>query len=88
MELKRYQNAVMSDLSSFMDAVDQENDIVKGWNSYWSGKDIGVGSGGVPFYQNKIRGVPHVCMKVHMKVGFIQNSFILERVDPSTMPQE
>ena len=64
MELKRYQNAVMSDLSSFMDAVDQENDIVKGWNSYWSGKDIGVGSGGVPFYQNKIRGVPHVCMKV------------------------
>ncbi len=29
---------------------------------------------------------PHVCLKVHMKMGFIQNSFILERVDPSTMP--
>lgn len=64
MELKNYQKTVMSDLSSFMDAVDQENDIVKGWYSYWSGKDISVGSGGVSFYQNKIEGVPHVCMKV------------------------
>ena len=31
---------------------------------------------------------PFVCLKVHMKMGFIQNSFILERVDPSTMPQD
>lgn len=30
---------------------------------------------------------PRVCMKVHMKMGFIQNTFLLERVDPSTMPQ-
>ena len=30
---------------------------------------------------------PFVCLKVHMKVGFISNSFIFERVDPSTMPQ-
>ena len=29
----------------------------------------------------------HVCLKVHMKMGFVQNSFILERVDPSTMPE-
>jgi hypothetical protein len=29
----------------------------------------------------------NVCLKVHMKAGFFQNSFILERVDPSTMPQ-
>lgn len=64
MELKNYQKAVMSDLSSFMDAVDRENDIVEGWNSYWHGKDILVGSGGVPLYQNKIVGTPHVCMKV------------------------
>lgn len=28
-----------------------------------------------------------VCYKVHMRMGFIQNSFILERVDPSTMPE-
>ena len=31
---------------------------------------------------------PNVCLKVHMKMGFIQNSFILERVDPSTMPRD
>lgn len=29
---------------------------------------------------------PYVCLKVHMKMGFLQNSFIIERVDPSTMP--
>ncbi len=64
MKLKDYQKEVIRDLSSFMDAVDRENDIVKGWQSYWSGKDIRVGYGGAPFYQNKIKGVPHVCMKV------------------------
>ena len=31
---------------------------------------------------------PYVCMKVHKKMGFVQYSFILERVDPSTMPQD
>lgn len=30
---------------------------------------------------------PHVCLKVHMKMGFVQNSFIIERADPSEMPQ-
>ena len=29
----------------------------------------------------------YVCMKVHMKMGFVSNSFILERVAPSEMPQ-
>lgn len=31
---------------------------------------------------------PYVCLKVHMKMGFWQNQFILERVDPATMPQD
>ncbi|MBR4700808.1 MAG: hypothetical protein IKP19_03835 [Oscillospiraceae bacterium] len=31
---------------------------------------------------------PYVCLKVHMKPGFIQNKFVIERVDPATMPQE
>ena len=31
---------------------------------------------------------PFVCLKVHMKVGFLSNKFIIERVDPSTMPQD
>lgn len=64
MELKTYQKSVMDDLSSFMDAVSQENDIIKGWHSFWNSKDINVGLGGVPYYQNKIHGTPHICMKV------------------------
>lgn len=64
MKLKNYQNTVMSDLSSFMDAVNRENDIINGWHQYWNEKDISVGFGGVPAYQNKIEGTPHICMKV------------------------
>lgn len=64
MELKNYQKNVMGDLSSFMDALDQENDIIKGWKRYWNEKDIPVGFGGVPLYRDKIKGVPHICMKV------------------------
>ena len=30
----------------------------------------------------------YVCMKVYMKPGFISNKFIIERVDPSTMPKD
>lgn len=64
MELKNYQKTVMQDLSSFIDAVDLENDIVEGWKKYWFDKDISVGFGGVPPYQNKVENAPHVCMKV------------------------
>ncbi len=64
MELKNYQKTVMQDLSSFVAAVDRENDLVKGWNRYWIDKDIHVGFGGVPAYQNKVINAPHVCMKV------------------------
>ena len=30
---------------------------------------------------------PHVCLKVQMEVGFFQNTFRIDRVDPSTMPK-
>lgn len=64
MELKNYQKTVMKDLTSFITAVDRENSITKGWNRYWDEKGIPVGYEGIPFYQNKIAGAPHVCMKV------------------------
>ena len=64
MELKNYQKSVMADLSAYMEALDTENDLVKGWESYWKRKEIGIGAGGVPPYKNKIKGTPHVCMKV------------------------
>ena len=31
MKLKNYQETVLQDLSTFIDAVDCENDIIKGW---------------------------------------------------------
>lgn len=47
MKLKTYQETVLQDLSSFIDAVDCENDIIKGWKKYWGNKDIPVGFNGV-----------------------------------------
>ena len=64
MELKNYQKAVMNDLSAFLTAVDENGDLFKAWTSYWTQKDILVGTNGVPRYKNKIAGTPHVCMKV------------------------
>lgn len=64
MELKNYQNAVMKDLTSYISILNEENDLIKAWKRYWSEKDISVGVGGVPKYNNSIKGVPHVCMKV------------------------
>ncbi|MDE5557315.1 MAG: DEAD/DEAH box helicase family protein [Ruminococcus sp.] len=64
MELKNYQNAVMKDLTSYISILNKENDLIKAWKRYWNEKDISVGVGGVPKYNNSIKGVPHVCMKV------------------------
>ena len=64
MELKSYQNAVMRDLTSYLDALNRTNDLKKAWREYWSERDISVGIGGVPAYNNALAGVPHVCMKV------------------------
>lgn len=64
MELKNYQKMVMHDLSTYISILNAENDLNKAWRQYWHEKDIAVGFGGVPAYQNAISGVPHVCMKV------------------------
>ena len=64
MELKNYQNAVMKDLTSYISALNKENDLITAWKRYWNEKDISVGVGGVPKYNNSIKGVPHICMKV------------------------
>ena len=64
MELKNYQKAVMRDLSSYFDCVNSETNLYTAWNKYWKQKEIRVGLGGVPSYNNSIVSVPHVCMKV------------------------
>ncbi|MDE6678057.1 MAG: DEAD/DEAH box helicase family protein [Ruminococcus sp.] len=54
----------MKDLTSYISILNEENDLIKAWKRYWNEKDISVGVGGVPKYNNSIKGVPHICMKV------------------------
>lgn len=54
----------MGNLSSYMDCVNRDNDLIIAWKDYWEQQDIHIGFGGVPAYQNAIEGVPHICMKV------------------------
>ena len=60
MELKTYQKKVMGNLSSYLDCVNRDNDLIKAWKDYWEQQDIHIGFGGVPSYQNAIAGVPHI----------------------------
>lgn len=64
MELKTYQKKVMRNLTSYMNCVNNDNDIIKAWKDYWEEQDVHIGMGGVPSYNNAIQGVPHICMKV------------------------
>lgn len=64
MELKNYQKQVMRDLSAYMNCVNESAALPSAWRRYWFDKDIAVGLGGVPRYNDSIVAVPHVCMKV------------------------
>lgn len=64
MELNSYQRTAMRDIRSYLSALNETGDIFASWKRYWSERDIAVGFGGVPQYNNAIPGVPHVCMKV------------------------
>ena len=63
MELKNYQQAVMKNLSSYLDCLNRTNNIYTAWTDYWFSQNVSVGFG-VPRYNNAISGVPHVCTKV------------------------
>lgn len=63
-ELNNYQNQVMHDLSGNMACVNNSTNLFSAWREYWFAKDVAVGLGGVPSYNNAIERVPHVCMKV------------------------
>ncbi len=64
MELNNYQRQVMRDLSAYLNCVNHSTTLFSAWREYWFAKDMGVGLGGVPPYNNSIERVPHVCMKV------------------------
>ena len=64
MELNSYQKQVIRDLTDYLSCVNRCTNLHSAWREYWFAKDINVGVGGVPSYNNAISGVPHVCMKV------------------------
>ena len=64
MELNNYQRQVMRDLSAYLTCVNHGTNLYSAWREYWFAKDVAVGLGGVPAYNNSIEQVPHVCMKV------------------------
>lgn len=64
MELNNYQKQVMRDLSAYLNCVNRGTNLFSAWREYWFSKDVAVGLGGVPSYNNSIERVPHVCMKV------------------------
>ena len=64
MELNSYQKQVIRDLSEYLGCVNRSPNLYVAWREYWFSKDVAVGSGGVPSYNNSIETVPHICMKV------------------------
>lgn len=64
MELKKYQNNVLKDLSGYLNILNETHNIKTAYTRHWNGKDVRVGYGGVPEYKDSIMGTPHVCFKV------------------------
>lgn len=64
MELKTYQKKVIADLARYMELLGKSRDINTAWKDFWTEKEIPVGYGGVPYYQNILPGTPNLCMKV------------------------
>ena len=64
MELNSYQKKVIGNLKSYLDFLDQSNNLKEAWVNYWEEQDVQIGLGGVPLYNNVISGVPHISFKV------------------------
>lgn len=67
MELKPYQQKVLTDLGEYLEYVQQEHRIDTAFNKYWEDK-IGpynpIAGKGMKPYQNSVPGAVHVCLKV------------------------
>lgn len=67
MELKNYQQEVLSDLSTYIDYVKQYNNLGTAFKTFWERKGLSVdntGDGYLHPYDNSITGVPKVTIKV------------------------
>ncbi len=64
MELKQYQREVIADLTRYLALLTEKQSCSKAYTALWEEKNVPVGLGGMPYYQNTLVGVPHVCLKV------------------------
>ena len=64
MELKNYQKNVISDLTRYLELLNETGNIGTAYRKLWEEKNVPVGFGGVPAYQNILPGVPDLCFKV------------------------
>ncbi len=64
MELKTYQKKVITDLSRFMELLNQTANTKEAYRTFWEEKGVPVGFGGVKPYQDILPGVPDLCLKV------------------------
>lgn len=64
MELKNYQKNVISDLARYLELLNETGNIGTAYRKLWEEKNVPVGFGGVPAYQNILPGVPDLCFKV------------------------
>lgn len=64
MELKKYQRAVIADLTRYLELLNETRNISGAFTRFWQEKGVPVGFGGLTPYQTLISGVPNLCMKV------------------------
>lgn len=64
MEPKKYQRAVLDDLSRFLALLGDTGSISTSYSRFWEEKKVIVGFGGIQPYQNVLPRIPNVCLKV------------------------
>ena len=67
MELKNYQQEVLSDLSTFIEIVKEKNNLSTAFRAFWERKGVSIdntGEGYLHPYDNSVQGVPKVTIKV------------------------
>lgn len=67
MELKKYQQEVITDLSDFIDEIDKHNRLDIAFREFWAKKGISVNDYDNDYlhpYDNSVKGVPRVTVKV------------------------
>ena len=65
MELKRYQQEVLTDLNAYLDLLNQTDDMSEAYRLHWEQKGVKTSNfGAIKAYRSSVPGSPHVCIKV------------------------